>query len=155
MIQPARTLAGVLTVLLVAGLAAEGDAPGKFSISGRITGLAGSDRALVVVEGLRRLEATTRVRGLWRVEGVPPGEYTVTPHHGRYTFSPPHRRLVVRDRDLQQIDFQANLAVLSAPPSTLRGPRGDTGTATPSGADPKRPTGGLEGGCRHGNRQGR
>lgn len=100
-------------------------------MSGRIAGLDGSDRALVVVEGPQRVEATTRVRGVWRVEGLPPGEYIVAPHHGRYTFDPPERRLVVKDRDVLQVDFQATLSPLPAPSSSTRSTTpGDTGTDT-------------------------
>ncbi|HPC84168.1 MAG TPA: hypothetical protein P5234_12080 [Thermoanaerobaculaceae bacterium] len=105
-----RTLAGLLVVLNGAVLAAANGQPAVFAISGRIEGLAGSDRVLVVVEGPRRVEATTRVKGLWRLDGLPPGAYTVTPHHGRYTFDPPHRRVEVTDGHVPDVDSHATVA---------------------------------------------
>lgn len=109
-----------VAVLLLWGMVVA-TAPRRFAISGRINGLSGHDRALVVVEGQCRVEATSRLRGAWRVEGLSAGEYSVTPYHGRYSFSPPQRHVRVQDRDVIEINFDAVLRVPSRPGDSEKG----------------------------------
>lgn len=107
------------------------------TVSGRVHDLDGNDHVVIKMVGSKTYRATTRTGGAWVLEDVAEGDYTVTPIHARYSFTPAQRTLVVGDKTTSDVDFQAS-------------PRKDEKTHTGLDREPGKtarqplPTGGLQ-----------
>ena len=99
----------LLLLAMVAALVGAAVTPDGQPVSGRVNGLQGNDHVVIKATGPTDVRATTRVAGIWSMPEVPPGTYTMTPFHARYTFEPSRRVITVSDRPVHEVDFVATL----------------------------------------------
>ncbi len=108
-----------------------------FSISGTISPTAGGSGATVVLSGVVTASTTTDSSGNYSFSGLANGNYTVTPSHTGYTFSPINQSAPVNGANVTGINFTATAQ--TAPTYSISGTispaaGGDLATVTLSGA---------------------
>jgi len=86
----------------------------RYDITGRVTGLGQGEHASVKLLGPGSHQVTTSADGTWRLGNALAGTYRVSVTHAGYRFTPEYRSVVLRSRDVHDINFVA---------------RADTGTA--------------------------
>lgn len=79
--------------------------PRRYAIHGCVLNLA-RRTATVRASGPISLSATTQ-DNCFRIEGLPPGEYTVIVRHRDYDISPGIHRVKIVDRDVTELSFRA------------------------------------------------
>jgi len=82
----------------------------KYTVTGRITGLAPQHHARVTATGGNHPAhtATTHQDGVYTLRSMVAGSYTVRPSRTGYTFSPTFRTVAVTNSDRSGIDFVAH-----------------------------------------------
>jgi len=115
-----RTRVAFLLVSLLPALFAAD----RYDITGRVTGLGPGERAAVKLLGPGSHQLTTSADGTWRLPNALAGTYRVSVTQAGYRFTPEYRTVVLRSRDIHDINFVAHAAAGSA------GKTAATGAAT-------------------------
>ena len=96
----------------------------RYDITGRVTGLGPGEHATVKLLGPGSHQLTTSEDGTWRLPNAPAGTYRVSVTHAGDRFTPEYRSVVLRSRDVHDINFVAHAAAGTA------GKTAATGAAT-------------------------
>jgi len=105
-----RTRVAVLLVPLLPVLFAAD----RYDITGRVTGLGPNEHAAVKLLGPGSHQVTTSADGTWRLANALAGTYRVSVTHAGYRFTPEYRTVVLRSRDVNNINFVARAATGAA-----------------------------------------
>jgi hypothetical protein len=86
----------------------------RYDVTGRVTGLGPGEHATVKLLGPSSHQVTTSADGTWRLGNAPAGTYRVSATHAGYRFTPEYRTVVLRSRDVHDINFVAHAAAGTA-----------------------------------------
>lgn len=89
-------------------------ASATFGITGTITPATGGAGAAVALSGAKTAQATTDSSGIYSFTGLSAGQYTLTPSHAGFTFSPASQTITLSSSDVTNVNFTAAAAAAAA-----------------------------------------
>lgn len=90
-------------------------APATFSLSGTISPAAGGNGAIVTLGGAVTASTAADSQGNYSFNGLPAGNYTITPSNSGFTFAPASQNKSISANSVSGVDFTAS----STPPPTF------------------------------------